>query len=89
MPAFSTCTRPATIRRPLSISSKKVETLEKTKARDPFQGLLQSSMTDDRIKAAQQNIQQNLEAGRVRPDTSEFQEVKKRLSMLGEPPQAG
>jgi hypothetical protein len=40
-------------------------------------------MTDDRIKAAQQNIQENLEA---RPEyvlnTSEFMDVKARLALL-------
>jgi predicted Zn-dependent protease len=62
---------------------EKVETLEKTKPGTLSKVFSSHPMTDDRIKAAQQNIQQNLEA---RPeyvlDTSEFQEVKKRLSML-------
>ena len=46
-------------------------------------------MTDDRIQAAQKNIQENLEA---RPEyvvnTSEFNEVKARLAIDREPPQA-
>ena len=62
---------------------EKIETLEKTKPGTLSKVFSSHPMTDDRIKAAQQNIQQNLEA---RPeyvlDTSEFQEVKKRLGML-------
>ena len=62
---------------------EKIESLEKKKPGTLSKVFSSHPMTDDRIKAAQQNIQENLEA---RPeyvlDTSEFQDVKKRLNML-------
>lgn len=62
---------------------EKIETLEKKKPGTLSKVFSTHPMTDDRIKAAQQNIQQNLKA---RPeyvlDTSEFENVKARLSKL-------
>ena len=62
---------------------EKIETLEKKKPGTLSKVFSSHPMTEDRIKAAQENIQQNLEA---RPeyvlDTSEFQDGKKRLAML-------
>jgi predicted Zn-dependent protease len=62
---------------------EKIETLEKTKPGTLSRVFATHPMTDDRIKAAQQNIQENLEA---RPEyvlnTSEFMDVKARLALL-------
>ena len=62
---------------------EKIETLEKTKPGTLAKVFSTHPMTEDRIKAAQQNIQQNLAA---RPEyvlnTSEFMDVKARLAML-------
>jgi predicted Zn-dependent protease len=62
---------------------EKIETLEKTKPGTLSKVFATHPMTDDRIKAAQENIQQILEP---RPEyvvnTSEFLDVKARLGML-------
>ena len=62
---------------------EKIESLEKRKPGTMSKVFSTHPMTDDRIKAAQANIQQNLEA---RPEyvitTSEFNDVKARLAML-------
>ena len=62
---------------------EKVESLEKKKPGTLSKVFSTHPMTDDRIRAAQKNIQENLKA---QPeyvlDTSEFQNVKKRLAML-------
>jgi len=62
---------------------EKIESLEKKKPGTLSKVFSSHPMTEDRIRAAQQNIQENLKA---RPeyvlDTSEFQDVKKRLEML-------
>jgi predicted Zn-dependent protease len=62
---------------------EKIESLEKKKPGTMSKVFSTHPMTEDRIKAAQQNIQQNLEA---RPeyviDTSEFEDVKARLAMI-------
>ena len=62
---------------------EKVESLEKKKPGTLSKVFSTHPMTEDRIKAAQKNIQQNLKS---RPeyvlDTSEFQDVKKRLALL-------
>ena len=62
---------------------ERIETLEKTKPGTLSKVFSTHPMTEDRIKAAQQNIQQNLEA---KPEyvlnTSEFMDVKARLAML-------
>ena len=62
---------------------EKIQALEKKKHGSVAQLFSSHPMTDDRIQAAQKNIQDNLEA---RPEyvvnTSEFNEVKTRLSMI-------
>jgi beta-barrel assembly-enhancing protease len=62
---------------------EKIEALEKKKHGAVAELFSSHPMTDDRIQAAQKNIQQNLEA---RPEyvvnTSEFNEVKNRLAMI-------
>jgi predicted Zn-dependent protease len=62
---------------------EKIETLEKTKPGTLSRVFSTHPMTEDRIKAAQLNIQQNLE---TRPEyvlnTSEFIDVKARLDRL-------
>jgi predicted Zn-dependent protease len=62
---------------------EKIQALEKKKHGSVAQLFSSHPMTDDRIEAAQKNIQQNLEA---RPEyvvnTSEFNEVKNRLAMI-------
>ena len=62
---------------------EKVETLEKKKPGTLSKVFSTHPMTGDRIKAAQENIQQNL---KLRPeyvlDTSEFENVKTRLARL-------
>jgi len=62
---------------------EKIETLERTRPSAVSKLFSTHPMTDDRIKAAQTNIQQLLKA---QPeyviDTSEFQDVKARLAML-------
>ena len=62
---------------------EKIETLEKQKPGTLSKVFSTHPMTDERIKAAQENIQQNLAA---RPEyvlnTSEFVDVKARLAML-------
>ena len=62
---------------------EKVETLEKKKPGTLSKVFSTHPMTDDRIKAAQENIQENL---KVRPeyvlDTSEFENVKARLARM-------
>jgi predicted Zn-dependent protease len=62
---------------------EKIESLEKKKPGTMSKVFSTHPMTDDRIKAAQQNIQQNL---KTRPeyvlDTSEFEDVKGRLAKL-------
>jgi predicted Zn-dependent protease len=62
---------------------EKIESMEKKKPGTMSKVFSTHPMTEDRIKAAQENIQQNL---KVRPeyvlDTSEYQEVKKRLAQL-------
>ncbi len=62
---------------------EKIETLEKTKPGTLSRVFSTHPMTEDRIKAAQLNIQQNLE---TRPEyvlnTSEFMDVKARLAKL-------
>jgi len=62
---------------------EKIQSLEKKKPGAVSQLFSSHPMTDDRIQAAQKNIQENLEA---RPEyvvnTSEFNEVKARLAMI-------
>lgn len=62
---------------------EKIESLEKKKPGTMSKVFSTHPMTEDRIKAAQRNIQQNLKA---RPeyvlDTSEFEDVKARLTKL-------
>ena len=62
---------------------EKIETMEKKKPGSLAKAFSTHPMTDDRIKAAQEEIQKYLPA---RPeyvvDTSEFQSVKARLAML-------
>jgi beta-barrel assembly-enhancing protease len=62
---------------------EKIETLERTKPGTLSKVFSTHPMTEDRIKAAQLNIQQNLE---TRPEyvlnTSEFMDVKARLDRL-------
>jgi beta-barrel assembly-enhancing protease len=62
---------------------EKIESLEKRKPGTLSKVFSTHPMTDDRIQAAQKNIQENLEA---RPEyvlnTSEFKDVKARLAML-------
>ena len=62
---------------------EKIETLEKNKPGTLAKVFSTHPMTEDRIKAAQQNIQENLAA---RPEyvlnTSEFMDVKARLARL-------
>ena len=62
---------------------EKIESLEKKKPGTMSKVFSTHPMTEDRIKAAQGNIQENL---KVRPeyvvDTSEYQEVKARLATL-------
>lgn len=62
---------------------EKIESLEKKKPGTMSKVFSTHPMTEDRIKAAQRNIQQNLQA---RPeyviDTSEFEDVKGRLAMI-------
>jgi len=62
---------------------EKIESLEKKKPGTMSKVFSTHPMTEDRIKAAQRNIQENLQA---RPeyviDTSEFEDVKGRLAML-------
>ena len=62
---------------------EKIETLEKTKPGALSRVFSTHPMTEDRIKAAQLNIQQNLD---IRPEyilnTSEFMDVKARLDRL-------
>ena len=62
---------------------EKIQALEKKKHGSVAQLFSSHPMTDDRIQAAQKNIQDNLEA---RPEyvvnTSEFNEVKTRLAMI-------
>jgi predicted Zn-dependent protease len=62
---------------------EKLETMEKKKPGSLSKVFSTHPMTEDRIRAAQDNIQENL---KIRPeyvlDTSEFQGVKKRLAMI-------
>ncbi len=62
---------------------EKIQALEKKKRGSVAELFSSHPMTDDRIQAAQKNIQENLEA---RPEyvvnTSEFNEVKARLAMI-------
>jgi beta-barrel assembly-enhancing protease len=62
---------------------EKIQALEKKKKGSVAELFSSHPMTDDRIQAAQKNIQDNLEA---RPEyvvnTSEFNEVKTRLAMI-------
>ena len=62
---------------------EKIQALEKKKRGSVAELFSSHPMTDDRIQAAQKNIQDNLEA---RPEyvvnTSEFNEVKNRLAMI-------
>jgi predicted Zn-dependent protease len=62
---------------------EKIQALEKKKHGAVAELFSSHPMTDDRIQAAQKNIQQNLES---RPEyvvnTSEFNEVKNRLGMI-------
>ena len=62
---------------------EKIQALEKKKHGVVAELFSSHPMTDDRIQAAQKNIQENLEA---RPEyvvnTSEFNEVKNRLAMI-------
>ena len=62
---------------------EKIQALEKKKRGSVAELFSSHPMTDDRIQAAQKNIQDNLEA---RPEyvvnTSEFNEVKTRLAMI-------
>jgi len=62
---------------------EKIQALEKKKRGSVSELFSSHPMTDDRIQAAQKNIQDNLEA---RPEyvvnTSEFNEVKARLGMI-------
>jgi predicted Zn-dependent protease len=62
---------------------EKIQALEKKKHGSVAQLFSSHPMTDDRIEAAQKNIQDNLEA---RPEyvvnTSEFNEVRARLAMI-------
>jgi beta-barrel assembly-enhancing protease len=62
---------------------EKIQSLEKKKHGAVSELFSSHPMTDDRIQAAQKNIQDNLEA---RPEyvvnTSEFNEVKNRLAMI-------
>ena len=62
---------------------EKIQALEKKKHGAVAELFSSHPMTDDRIQAAQKNIQENLEA---RPEyvvnTSEFNEVKARLAMI-------
>ena len=62
---------------------EKIQALEKKKHGAVAELFSSHPMTDDRIQAAQKNIQENLEA---RPEyvvnTSEFNEVKARLGMI-------
>ncbi len=62
---------------------EKIQSLEKKKHNAVSELFSSHPMTDDRIQAAQKNIQENLEA---RPEyvvnTSEFNEVKARLAMI-------
>ena len=62
---------------------EKIQALEKKKHGAVSELFSSHPMTDDRIQAAQKNIQENLEA---RPEyvvnTSEFNEVKARLAMI-------
>jgi predicted Zn-dependent protease len=62
---------------------EKIQALEKKKHGAVAELFSSHPMTDDRIQAAQKNIQENLEA---RPEyvvnTSEFNEVKNRLAMI-------
>jgi predicted Zn-dependent protease len=62
---------------------EKIETLEKKKPGTMSKVFSTHPMTDDRIVAAQKNIQENLKS---RPEyvvtTSEFNDVKARLAML-------
>jgi len=62
---------------------EKIESLEKKRPSAVEKVFSTHPMTDDRIKAAQKNIQENLQA---RPeyviDTSEFEDVKARLARL-------
>jgi predicted Zn-dependent protease len=62
---------------------EKIQALEKKKHGSVAQLFSSHPMTDDRIEAAQKNIQDNLEA---RPEyvvnTSEFNDVRARLAMI-------
>ena len=62
---------------------EKIESLERTKPGTMSKVFSTHPMTDDRIKAAQKNIQQNLGS---RPEyvlnTSEFMDVKARLNQI-------
>ncbi|HTP35273.1 MAG TPA: M48 family metallopeptidase [Candidatus Acidoferrales bacterium] len=62
---------------------EKIESLEKKKPGSLSKVFSTHPMTEDRIKAAQENIQENL---KIRPeyilDTSEFHNVRARLAML-------
>lgn len=62
---------------------EKIESLERTKPGALSKVFSTHPMTDDRIKAAQRNIQESLAA---RPeyvlDTSEFEDVQARLAVL-------
>ena len=79
----STCTRPATIRKRFVDFFEKIESLEKKKPGTMAKVFSTHPPTDDRIMAAQKNIQELLKA---RPEyvvtTSEFNDVKARLAML-------
>ncbi len=62
---------------------EKIETLEKTKPGTLSKVFSTHPMTEDRIKAAQANIQQNLETrSEYVLNTSEFMDVKARLALL-------
>ena len=81
--ACSTCTRPATIRRRSSTSSKRSSRWRRRSRARMSKVFSTHPLTDDRIMAAQKNIQEYLKA---RPEyvvtTSEFNDVKARLAML-------
>src|SRR5579863_2366795 len=80
--ACSTCTRPAMIQAFVDFFEK-IESLEKKKPGTMAKVFSTHPPTDDRIVAAQKNIQELLKA---RPEyvvtTSEFTDVKSRLAML-------
>ena len=81
--ACSTCTKPATIPTAFVDFFEKIETMEKKKPGTIAKVFMTHPMTDDRIKAAQNEIQNDLTP---KPEyvvnTSEFKDVKARLAML-------